>query len=354
MKKRKTNIELLRIVSMLLIIAHHFAIYSPFHFVQTDLSYNRFWILLLTMGGKIGVNLFILISGYFLVNTRKINKIKVLTFWLNIFSYGMIILLVYQVFYSVEFSSLIKTLLPISFRLWWFASAYFLLMLAIPFINIMLEGLTNKEHLGLILLGGFLWSILATLTTKDLESNDFLWFVYLYIIAAYIRNNDLLIISYLSRIKRLFLPVLMITYGMGVLLMIIGVKIKYFSEHTSYLYRENNPFILVLSIFIFILFINFDVKSNKFINWLASLTFPVYLIHEHFLIRSFIWIDLLKAETYQHGIWLIPYSILCIIGVYIICTLLGQIMYLLITRHLNKLSSAILTIIPFKNLLPKE
>lgn len=65
-----SNFELLRIVSMVLIIAHRYTLHSGFSFDTASISLRRF----LSFGGKIGVNLFVLISGYFLLNSAFRSK----------------------------------------------------------------------------------------------------------------------------------------------------------------------------------------------------------------------------------------------------------------------------------------
>ena len=60
MKKRESNIELLRILSMFMIIGHHFSVHGKFIVEETSFI-NNIWIQLLFSGGKIGVNIFIII-----------------------------------------------------------------------------------------------------------------------------------------------------------------------------------------------------------------------------------------------------------------------------------------------------
>lgn len=71
MVKRNSNIELLRLIAMAFITVHHFAIWGYFigkevHTVQP----NTVWLQFLEIFGKIGVDLFILITGYFAINPR--------------------------------------------------------------------------------------------------------------------------------------------------------------------------------------------------------------------------------------------------------------------------------------------
>ena len=62
-KQRQSNIELLRIVAIVMSVVHHFAVHGNMEFPLTSLSANRLWIQLLMLGGKVGVNLFVLSSG---------------------------------------------------------------------------------------------------------------------------------------------------------------------------------------------------------------------------------------------------------------------------------------------------
>jgi len=67
---------LLRIIAILLINTHHFAVHCGMEFDTKKVTFNRLWIQFITIfGGKISVNIYILISGYFLIYSKKV-KIK--------------------------------------------------------------------------------------------------------------------------------------------------------------------------------------------------------------------------------------------------------------------------------------
>lgn len=68
LKERNSNFELLRIISMLLIIAHHFVVNSGVmaEFDFRNINSNMLFLQLFGMWGKTAINIFILISGYFL------------------------------------------------------------------------------------------------------------------------------------------------------------------------------------------------------------------------------------------------------------------------------------------------
>lgn len=81
-KQRNSSIELLRIISMVMIMFYHFSIHGHFDFATASVSVSRMWLNLISMGGKIGVDLFVLISGYYLISdTKSLNFKKILKLW---------------------------------------------------------------------------------------------------------------------------------------------------------------------------------------------------------------------------------------------------------------------------------
>lgn len=77
--KRKSNIELLRIVSMFLIVSFHYVYKSGYVFDK--LNYNSFIVKTFYFFGELGVNLFLLITGYFMVNGKfKFKKLLIIIF----------------------------------------------------------------------------------------------------------------------------------------------------------------------------------------------------------------------------------------------------------------------------------
>ena len=68
--QRNSNLELLRIIAMIFIIAHHLVTFAldGLPFVADNL--NTFVLYFITMFGKMGVNLFIFISAYFMIKSK--------------------------------------------------------------------------------------------------------------------------------------------------------------------------------------------------------------------------------------------------------------------------------------------
>ena len=66
---RSSNIELFRILSMITIVAHHYVVNSGLLDCiekQAPLEFKDYFLILFGMGGKTGINCFVLITGYFM------------------------------------------------------------------------------------------------------------------------------------------------------------------------------------------------------------------------------------------------------------------------------------------------
>ncbi|HEM6556621.1 TPA: acyltransferase [Streptococcus suis] len=349
--ERQSNIELLRIVSMLMIVSHHFSVHGGFEFTAQDITLNRFWLLFLAMWGKIGVNLFIFISGYFLSANNKLNLNKILKTWLQVFSYSVSILIVV---YFIEGSKLsikegVAFLFPITFSLWWFASSYLFLLLFSPFINRLIFQLTKIEHRNIILVLGVFWSIWTTLTNTNMQSNSLLWFIYLYIIAAYIRTYQQDILQYGKKIVTASMLMLALTYMSGIVLVIAGLWIPLFVTRAYYLFRGQSILILIASVLIFLCFLRLNMKSIKWINIIATSSFGIYLIHDCIFIRMYLWQKLFRNASYFSSPYLIPYSIFAISAVFIGSCLCSLLMNKMLDSPIEKVNRWLLACTFIKN-----
>ena len=74
---RSSNIELFRILSMLMIVAHHYVVNSGLMNcidAQSTLRFQDYFLLLFGWGGKTGINCFVLITGCFMCTFGCIQK----------------------------------------------------------------------------------------------------------------------------------------------------------------------------------------------------------------------------------------------------------------------------------------
>lgn len=321
---RKSNIELLRIISMVMIIAHHVGVHSGFQFASDSLSVNSLWVLFLKVVGKIGVNIFVLISGYFLINAKSLKTSKVLKLWLQILTYSLLIYMVLVICGLEPFGivSLIKNILPMTYSDWWFASTYFVLYLLSPYINKLLNSLDKKEYQRLLALLAVCWSVMPTIFKKSWQSNYLLWFVFLYALAGYLKLYIDITKMKSRRCFGLSVAVLLLTYFSAVAVELFGSKIPTFFGDVTYFYNMQSMQILpvlLISLTLFIGFLNIDIGYKSVINIVSSSTFGIYLIHDNALIRKLLWKNLFNNVAYADSKYLIPYTIFEIIAVFVCC-----------------------------------
>lgn len=326
---RNTSIELLRIISMIMIMFHHFAYHGNFEWNFNEVTLPHLWYDFILMGGKVGVDIFVLIFGYFLIeNTEKLfQPKKLLKFWGQVVFYSIMtyLLSVMLRLNAFEIKQLIKVCLPITYPGWWFASTYFMLYLIHPFLNKLLHGLSKTEYQYLILMMVLCWSIIPTATTQLFESNSLLWFVTLYGIAGYVNlyggNQKLQSKHYFS----LYFMVLIITYTVSTTFLFLGTKKEEWSTHAIDFFEIERLPILLMAITLFMGFVTLKMNYHKWINMIASATFGVYLIHDSSYIRYYLWTNIFKINQYQDSTFLILYSILVVFILYVSCTMIDLI-----------------------------
>lgn len=345
---RQSNMELLRIIAMILIVAHHFSVHSGFSFATDAITVNKLWVQFTAIGGKIGVDIFVLISGYFLISAKSLKTNKVIKLWAQLFTYSILMFALFVALGTDRFgiTELIKRCLPVTFTGWWFASTYFVLYLISPFINKLLNTLSKKEYQHFLILLTVCWCIIPTLTDKNFESNNLLWFIYLYSLAGYIKLHIKENSIKGSPANYLLLSALLtVLTFLSTVLFDEGIRISLFANYANYYYGMQKLPILAISVLTFIGFSRINIGYSRIINVIASATFGVYLIHDHSSSRPFIWQRVFSCASYSESKFLIPYSLLVIAFIYIACTVIELLRIYLFEKHYMKLINSLAGVI---------
>lgn len=324
-KVRNTSIELLRIISMVMIIFHHFAVHGGFTFEEADVSISHFWYYFIQMGGKIGVNIFVMISGFFLVESKDkqvFNFKRILKFWGQVFFYSVLLTIIAWItsIGEVGIKELIKMMFPLTFGTWWFASTYFVLYLIHPFLNRFLHSINKQTYQKLLVLLVIIWCIIPTFTTFNYQGNDLLWFITLYCITGYIKLFGLNPKFHTKHYFFLWLVCSLLTYLTAVIFALLGTKLPIVASHATYFFGQEKITILLVSLSLFMIFASLEIKHSNVINTIASTTFGIYLIHDNEYIRMFLWRTIFNNAAYADTLFLIPYSILSVGIVFAVCS----------------------------------
>ena len=92
---RNSSLELLRIICMLLIIAHHYSVHGGYgELTSASLSGGSIFIQILSLYGKLSCTIFILISAYFLVDAPEIRYKRIIPLVAEMFFYSFVIMII--------------------------------------------------------------------------------------------------------------------------------------------------------------------------------------------------------------------------------------------------------------------
>ncbi len=188
--QRSSNLELYRIIVMLLIIAHHYVVNSGLEEVMLlqPTSSKSIFLYLFGMWGKTGINCFVMITGYFMCKSSITLK-KFLKLLLEVEFYNIVINLLFVLtgYESYTIKEWLMILWPIESIGDGFVSCFLMFYLFIPFLNVLVQNLDKRMHLCLLMLCLFIYTILGTSNYIPVRMNYVTWFCVLYILASYIR-----------------------------------------------------------------------------------------------------------------------------------------------------------------------
>lgn len=329
--KRDSRFELLRIISMFMIIIFHFDYFGQQWRVSSIHSFWDYTLLssYLTLG-KLGVYLFIMITGYFVGNKAfPISKslLKSCSIWFETFYYsvGIFVVLCLTKLATFSVSQLFKCALPFINDQYWFVDAYLILMLLIPFINICLQQLSRKQFFYLIIIMGFLACALTPVNSAIFSSEiQFGYILPAYLIGAYIKKYSVNIAFTKSKIVSIYLTT------------IILASVCYQAGKTNYI----NVFFfgipqLLLATLIFIEVTHERPFVNKFINSIAKTVFASYLITDNLSVKGLLWN---LSIFHNHGISTLQMNALGIVVVLVLlitCSLIDYLRILLFDHVIN-------------------
>lgn len=339
--KRNSNLEWLRIISMLLIVVGHFSWQTKWNFSHTNI-FLQTGIQWLWFGGKLGVDLFILISAYFLA-TRKEIKIKPLVkLWEQVIFYSILLTIVGILIFklSINLKEILYTFFPIITGAYWFVTAYVVMYLLAPYINKGLEKISKEQFRKLLIILMILFLIVTVFHTESIGfiNDDAMTLIGVYPFGVYIRKypEDLLKIKKSILLSAIFLN-LIILYLSAFGINLISKYLKYNVNAHAFarFFGSVSPFQLLSAIFIFVLFVEMPVRHNRVVNSIASHVFAIYLVHCQPLMIDFIWLSLVKASQFETTPYVLIVTTL-IFGISISIDYLRQWIYSFISKFWNK------------------
>lgn len=334
--QRSSNLELLRILCMLLIIGDHLTGQGGIADYTTLPS--SFAFCLIGCGSRIACSVFILIGGWFLCEQPYKTR-RPLSLWLSLWLYTVPVTLLCRLAgLDVSFGALRWAAFPASTRQLWFISDYLLLLLCVPLLNRVLRGLPRTAHRGLLAVLAVPMILYPTLFGENGIVSDTAWmFLYEYLLAAYLRRYPE---NRLARLLQNRAAALALGLGLPLVNTAIravletrgltdGKAFQYVAYYRTALGALPN---LLAALALFYLFKNLDLGCVRWVNALSGTTLGVYILHQVPAFRNFLWNGLLQAQAH-HGS--VVYTLFAIFAVLFGCAAVDAVRTRLVMRPLE-------------------
>ena len=204
-----------------------------------------------------------------------------------------------------------------------FTSCFILFYLFIPFLNIFLRSLDHKNHLRLLIVLLFSFSLLPTIPLIRHSFNYVGWFIVLYLVGSYIREYG--ISNRISHKAWGSISIfLILVASMSVLGMASLYKLKHIPAFLPYFFISDSNKILSLAIAIssFMYFKDLRIPHSRFINAVGGATFGVLLIHANSnAMRTWLWKETVDCiGNYRADIlWTVGYAAGCVFVIFTVC-----------------------------------
>lgn len=291
--KRNHGISLLRLILMFMIVVLHILGHGGVLMATTPMTAKNAAAWLLEALGNCAANGYALISGYVYVNNRH-KFSSLVQIWLQALLYSIGIAACLWILKPAYFSpeALRAYLTPVSSDAYWYLTAYVGLFLLIPFLNAGIHSLSEAQAKPLMALLFLFYSVLPTLTGKDLfyANNGYsaFWLVYMYLVGGCIHKfgwGDSLkpakaLLVYLLSALVCWVAHVSPIYSAYAATGEVSASMAYISY--------TRPTMVIAAIALFLLFKNASIPSRwvRMISQLSPAAFGVYLIHEHNYIRG--------------------------------------------------------------------
>ena len=303
MKIRESNYELLRIISMFMIIVYHLILHTKI-INNCNASFTRGILLLILYISIVHVNSFILVMGYYQVKSEVNIKKCFSIFGISIF-YMILFTLIFQCLglIKLSFFQIVQEILLNNSDSYWFIKCYLFLYILSPYINKFINCINKVEYQKLLTTLTILFSIIPFISAHKFFNNNgysLYSFIYLYLVGAYFRIYPL---NEEVKIKEMFGKniefILIIIYFISVTInfSIFGISSLFLKSNINNMilndidlvkFDYSNIFVVVQSVVYFLLFGTFQLKS-KIINIISKFTLGIYLIHDNIFVRGWLY-----------------------------------------------------------------
>lgn len=322
------NLELLRSIAMMMVIVLHYLSKGDLlgDLTTEHMSYMSVVAWVLEVFCLVAVNVYMLISGYFL-STSSFKLSRLLKLWLQVWMYSVVVGLV-AAFTGIlpaeecDIHYYLTLLFPISMSHYWFMTAYVFLYVLLPILCMAVRKMTKAQMqvtlAGMLTVFCLFKSVLPFRLEADGQGYDCIWYVCVFLTAAYIKKFGLPFLE-----KKRNSIILYVAGCLGILAETLCLRQVYLRTGSMGLIMKigteyNHIFVFLASVGLFMTFLSIQVSDGmgKWINRIAPYTLGVYLLHENMGVR-YAWQNLFGAHCIYATYGLLWYTLTAVVGVFV-------------------------------------
>ena len=328
MEKRSTKYELLKVVALcMIIISHSLPRYGSY---QTpgwlDFTAANPWrqfplLLVMQYFGQQGNAIFVTVSAWFLVDSDTVRSKKIWRFVLDTVFFSLLFLAGYELSgLNLPPREIFRYAFPFLHMNNWFVATYMIYYLIHPALNWIIRRLNQRQHLGVLLIGGVFYSLIPTLISEHAYySSNMTGFILIYFIVAYLKlyrpelcadrrkNRAVLLASIAALIAAIFA------------LNALGLRVAFLRRQMMRFAMFQSPLMTLIALSAMNLLGSHAVPYTRWINTVSSLSLLLYIIHENVLFALYgkpaFWTWIYESFGYRWIIlWTLGFAAACFLG----------------------------------------
>jgi hypothetical protein len=245
---------------------------------------------------------FVLISGYFMAGDGRFKAKRIFSLLVQVVAFSLICLVIgaFALQIRIDSGMVIKSFIPYlyGYDAYWFVGPYLGMCLLAPFMELLIEKCNMRQHQLLLMFSIILIFVIPTNRAFSMsnERNGILTFLVIYAVAAYIKKYQIQDAITKSKLLLVLSGSLLLSYATYPLGHLFNVEL-----YNVMVLDMNNIFSLVIGVSFFMLFLKISVNTNRVINYAAGTTFGIYLFHDNFILRDWIWGYAVNREAYYNS-----------------------------------------------------
>lgn len=337
---RSSNIELCRIIIMLMIILHH----AVLHGGGANMEYcaNKLIAYFFLPGGKIAFDTFIVISMWFFVD-QEFKASRLIKVYLMALFFSILMMTsgyIYGGGQGLKFIDIIAGFLPVCGKMHGFIQTYIAFYLIFPFISNSAKHMTKSQNLYiLVVLSSFVFGflIISSLTwTGQSVYCRLILFIFFFYLIRYIKKYHL---EFAYNFK-LHLTIFIIAF---ILDEFIHYSNIFFPGARLLRYQgliigdESRLLNVLAGTSLFFVFLNINVASSKIINYFGGSTLAILMMHDSDFFRQYTW-DIFKTSQWFYNKYYLLILISVAVTIYVFCTIVDKIRNIIFSKYVFNLS----------------